>query len=174
MENRTDYTTDTCHDHSRDDFGEVPFWKRAAVTEGQYRALLRKLAEVEAELAKTIEYYNEEVRQFNLGHDAAYAGASNDDVPQFEIDTDQWRIGWVWGMWVKGEWDSLLADNIKVKAERDALKVEMRQMDLLRLAGCRCENPLIGYRPDAGPRCRLCNVVADENSTAVHTPGLAA
>ncbi len=31
---------------------------------------------------------------------------------------------------------------------------------VLRLAGCTCDEPLIGYRPGVGPRCRLCNVHA--------------
>lgn len=31
----------------------------------------------------------------------------------------------------------------------------------LRKAGCKCLWPLLGYRPYIGPRCRLCNVVAD-------------
>lgn len=34
---------------------------------------------------------------------------------------------------------------------------------LLRSAGCKCKQPLLGYRPNVGPRCRLCNVVAKEN-----------
>lgn len=32
----------------------------------------------------------------------------------------------------------------------------------LRRAGCKCESPLLGYRPDVGYRCRLCNVVSDK------------
>ena len=32
----------------------------------------------------------------------------------------------------------------------------------LRKAGCRCNQPLLGYRPEVGPRCRLCNTVASE------------
>ncbi|HEY1700766.1 MAG TPA: hypothetical protein VGG75_13720 [Trebonia sp.] len=32
---------------------------------------------------------------------------------------------------------------------------------LVRAAGCRCERPLLGWRPQAGPRCRLCNATAD-------------
>jgi hypothetical protein len=30
----------------------------------------------------------------------------------------------------------------------------------LRRAGCKCESPLIGYRPGVGIRCRLCDTVA--------------
>jgi len=32
---------------------------------------------------------------------------------------------------------------------------------LLRKAGCNCERPLLGWRPQVGPRCRLCNTVAE-------------
>lgn len=32
---------------------------------------------------------------------------------------------------------------------------------ILKKNGCRCERPLVGYRPNVGPRCRLCNVVAE-------------
>lgn len=37
---------------------------------------------------------------------------------------------------------------------------EEEQYDLLYDAGCRCSSPLLGYRPDVGPRCRLCGTVA--------------
>lgn len=37
----------------------------------------------------------------------------------------------------------------------------MNNIDVLRIAGCRCEVPLVGWRPNVGPRCRLCNVVAE-------------
>jgi len=30
----------------------------------------------------------------------------------------------------------------------------------MRRAGCRCEKPLLGWRPAIGARCRTCNVVA--------------
>jgi hypothetical protein len=30
----------------------------------------------------------------------------------------------------------------------------------LRIAGCACPLPLFGYRPNVGPRCRLCNTAA--------------
>jgi hypothetical protein len=32
---------------------------------------------------------------------------------------------------------------------------------LLRAAGCHCPQPLLGWRPFVGPRCRLCNVEAE-------------
>ena len=28
----------------------------------------------------------------------------------------------------------------------------------LKEAGCKCRKPLLGYKPEVGPRCRLCNV----------------
>ena len=31
---------------------------------------------------------------------------------------------------------------------------------LLRAAGCQCQRPLLGWRPNKGPRCRLCNTEA--------------
>jgi hypothetical protein len=30
----------------------------------------------------------------------------------------------------------------------------------LRKAGCKCDPPLLGYRPGVGPRCRICNTIA--------------
>lgn len=36
----------------------------------------------------------------------------------------------------------------------------LRENLWLRRAGCRCQNPLNGFRPGVGPRCRLCNTQA--------------
>jgi hypothetical protein len=36
--------------------------------------------------------------------------------------------------------------------------IELALVDHLRSLGCVCPKPLVGYRPNAGPRCRLCNV----------------
>jgi hypothetical protein len=36
-----------------------------------------------------------------------------------------------------------------------------KQLELIVKAGCACLNPLLGYRPNVGPRCRLCGTVAD-------------
>ena len=44
-----------------------------------------------------------------------------------------------------------------------------QRQHLLRLAGCTCKNPLHGWRPSTGPRCRLCGVIADIRDTT--TPG---
>lgn len=41
-------------------------------------------------------------------------------------------------------------------------EIDLTRIALLRAAGCRCETPLLGYRPDVGPRCRICNTVAAE------------
>lgn len=30
---------------------------------------------------------------------------------------------------------------------------------MLRKFGCKCPKPLLGYRPNVGPRCRLCNTL---------------
>lgn len=40
---------------------------------------------------------------------------------------------------------------------------EKDQLARLRVYGCRCETPLLGWRPGIGPRCRLCNTVAPED-----------
>lgn len=37
---------------------------------------------------------------------------------------------------------------------------ELRHVELLRQAGCKCQRPLLGYKPSVGPRCRLCNTQA--------------
>jgi hypothetical protein len=31
------------------------------------------------------------------------------------------------------------------------------RLEALREAGCKCPEPLFGWRPQKGPRCRLCN-----------------
>jgi hypothetical protein len=42
--------------------------------------------------------------------------------------------------------------------EGEASWIEPALVDHLRFLGCVCPKPLVGYRPNAGPRCRLCNV----------------
>ena len=58
-----------------------------------------------------------------------------------------------------------MSDLIRGSLERiDVFKrKEQRELRvaLLREAGCDCENPLLGWRPDVGPRCRMCNTVAE-------------
>jgi len=39
--------------------------------------------------------------------------------------------------------------------------LELIYIDALHAAGCKDEKPLLGYRPGVGPRCRLCNTVAE-------------
>ena len=34
------------------------------------------------------------------------------------------------------------------------------KVEHLRTAGCKCQEPLLGWRPMWGPRCRLCNTEA--------------
>ncbi len=34
---------------------------------------------------------------------------------------------------------------------------DKQKVEYLREAGCTCGKPLLGYIPDVGPRCRLCN-----------------
>lgn len=41
-------------------------------------------------------------------------------------------------------------------------KEEIRHIRLLRVYGCNCELPLLGYNVDVGPRCRLCNTQAKD------------
>jgi len=38
---------------------------------------------------------------------------------------------------------------------------DLERRKILRSAGCTCPVPLLGYRPNVGPRCRLCNTVAE-------------
>lgn len=40
------------------------------------------------------------------------------------------------------------------------MRADSQAIALLRRAGCKCNLPLLGYRPKVGPRCRLCNTVA--------------
>lgn len=39
-------------------------------------------------------------------------------------------------------------------------KDSLYRMKLLREAGCNCVLPLLGERPQIGPRCRVCNTQA--------------
>ena len=62
-------------------------------------------------------------------------------------------------------------ENYCFKCEAEILVCiwEMDEMDdvgrfdtvlALREAGCSCPHPLLGFKPGVGPRCRLCNTVA--------------
>lgn len=52
----------------------------------------------------------------------------------------------------KKQCDILLQAHI---ARHNALMEFLKQFELER-AGCKCPQPLVGYRPSKGPRCRLC------------------
>ncbi len=49
---------------------------------------------------------------------------------------------------------------------------ERDQIEYLRRAGCKCVQPLLGYRPGEGPRCRLCNTVARVNPDPMALDGI--
>lgn len=49
----------------------------------------------------------------------------------------------------------------ELKWPYDTPEKKEKATQLLRDAGCKCEQPLLGYRPGVGPRCRLCNTVAE-------------
>ena len=40
---------------------------------------------------------------------------------------------------------------------------EKIHINLLRVAGCKCDLPLLGYIPGKGPRCRVCGIEASDN-----------
>lgn len=61
-----------------------------------------------------------------------------------------------------GERQDNVNDLSRTELQRIAeeFQAESELMHELREAGCKCERPLLGYRPNVGPRCRLCNVIA--------------
>lgn len=52
---------------------------------------------------------------------------------------------------------------VSVSWENYLLKYTDKFRKLLKEAGCKCNLPLLGYRPNKGPRCRLCNTEAIDN-----------
>jgi hypothetical protein len=73
----------------------------------------------EALAQKRLDDYNEEVRQFNEGFEAAKHGESEDSQPNYEMDYDQWRIGYAWQMY-----ESIKARLAELEAERRWIPVE--------------------------------------------------
>jgi hypothetical protein len=59
-------------------------------------AARERIAELERELADFRRRYDEEVAEFNAGHDAAISGAPESDEPA-NCPHDQWRVGYAWG-----------------------------------------------------------------------------
>ena len=55
----------------------------------------------------------------------------------------------------------------EIKQALAELKPQAQAIGLLRKAGCKCPKPLLGYRPGKGPRCRLCNMEAEEPQSQV-------
>jgi len=59
----------------------------------------------------------------------------------------------------RNEAEAIAAWNRRTPApEKEASCIESALVKHLRSLGCVCSKPLVGYRPNAGPRCRLCNV----------------
>jgi hypothetical protein len=60
--------------------------------------LAADLLSTRKELERVKESHAREVDQFNDGYKAAKAGLSEDDEPtDYEINEDQWRVGYAWG-----------------------------------------------------------------------------
>ncbi len=53
---------------------------------------------------------------------------------------------------------SIISKYLLLEAKKD--EEETYHISLLRKAGCDCVDVLLGYRPNIGPRCRMCNTVA--------------
>ena len=86
-------------------------------------------------------HYNQYIHAQHLGLLYLYVGHHGN-----------WEYNWM-------SWDDINGDYII-----DYLN-EQRLNDIyvkaLRSAGCKCTKPLLGYRPGVGPRCRLCNTIAE-------------
>ena len=52
------------------------------------------------------------------------------------------------------------------EANKHIKELQARLEQTVHAAGCTCPQPLLGFRPNVGPRCRLCNVVADPRPRA--------
>ena len=75
--------------------------------------LRKELAAANARAEKAEQLNADEVAQFNDGYEAAKAGKSSDDQPSYEVDRDQWYVGYAWFQWRKAILDRL------AKAERE-------------------------------------------------------
>jgi hypothetical protein len=70
---------------------------------GDVNALTDEVGKAHDHITELMDAQHEEVKQFNAGHDAFFAGVSNDDAPKFDVDYDVWTCGWAWGKFLKDE-----------------------------------------------------------------------
>ena len=73
------------------------------------------------------------------------------------ISIEEWILRELWEAYPEGAAKNQLASREMAEF--------IRRWDTaaLRDAGCSCRRPLLGFRPNVGPRCRLCNTVASED-----------
>lgn len=78
--------------------------------ESDHLALVGDLAARDAELVQAkihitelMDAQHEEVNQFNMGHDAFFAGEPSDAAPYFDVDYDVWLCGWAWAKFLREE-----------------------------------------------------------------------
>lgn len=68
------------------------------------------------------------------------------------------------------EWTSYVCPNCghEAKVNKTDIKADLKNeeniIEELRDAGCKCPKPLLGYRPNIGPRCRLCGTIVKDAS----------
>ena len=90
------------------------------------KELKKRFEELKPDIAKRYEELlnmrNMEADQFNDGFNDARAGKLETDHPHYDLDTDNWRLGYAWGMF-----EPMKEENNKLRAELAALREQVSQ-----------------------------------------------
>ena len=89
------------------------------------KELKKRFEELKPDIAKRYEELlnmrNTETEQFNDGFNDARYGKLETDHPHYDFDTDNWRLGYAWGMF-----EPMKEENNKLRAELASLRERVR------------------------------------------------
>ena len=98
------------------------------------KELKKRFEELKPDIAKRYEELlnmrNMETDQFNDGFNDAIAGKSEEEHPHYNFDTDNWRLGYAWGIFEpnKIKIAKLQARIAQLEAERDEWKDDAERL----------------------------------------------